>query len=478
MSQRIENVAVLNNIMRFIVVKMKCPNCSRLLLVPPNSYGKKAKCSSCGKRFIIPAPPISDQSPKPQAQHFYENLLCNAFKQVAGQRNSIHLPPIPDEKLANAKQYAFCPLGEETPIVLIDYTVSGSAKKGVLFTDKTCYYHTDFGRGSFRYEHIVGLENTSGFLTCELTVFLISGNTHTLPFPDKQTRTATEHFATTVGDHNKGLSNRTQNVKDNVSREYSFSTENLCAHLRKEFTGLCQDTEGVYIGDVPQEILDAIKKNFPAQLQEEEQPLVLAELLAPSKSYILFTNRACYHRSRQASGWFAYSEVQKFYTDTSKGLKSLSVLTSDGMVHPLRFLSDDAFHASESVFSMLTKGNLPTQLVDEEERKQLECELSKVDKQLAHAETLSHTGKWFLYKILIPISIGLLLVLTKTELGFIIGVFLIFGTFISPILFPEWTNLPNAHRQNVNRLRFKRKKLRKRLGKAPMDDLTTKDNPD
>jgi hypothetical protein len=429
---------------------------------------------------MIPAPHISDQSPEHQAQHFYENLLCNSFKQVVSNRDNVHLLQIPDEKLTNAKQYAFCTIGEETPIVLIDSTAFGSAKKGVLFTDNTCYYNTDLGRGSFRYEHIIGAENSIVFPTCELTVLLMYGNTHTLPIQDKQARTATENFALAVGGHNKELQKGTHNYKDKFGSEYS--NEELCANLRREFAGQCQDTEGVYIGDVPQEILDAIKKNFPAHLHEEEEPLVLLDSLAPSKSYedgILFTSRACYYRSRQASGWFVYSEAKKFYTDTSKVLKSLSVLTADGMIHPLRIFSDDVFHASESFFNMLTKGNLPTQPVDEEKRKQLESELSNVERQLARAETMSHTGKWFFYQILLPIGIGLLL-LPLTELGFIIGVLLIFGTFTYPILFHDaWAlNLPNVHRQNVNKLRFKRMKLRERLGKEPIDDLKTNDNPD
>lgn len=64
--------------------------------------------------------------------------IVKKYKNLIYDEKIFFSPDIPDKKLNNAiKKYAN--IGEEKPLVLIDETVMGSAKVGLLLTDKTIY---------------------------------------------------------------------------------------------------------------------------------------------------------------------------------------------------------------------------------------------------------------------------------------------------------------------------------------------------
>ncbi|MFZ2967752.1 MAG: TerB family tellurite resistance protein [Sulfuricurvum sp.] len=73
--------------------------------------------------------------------------IVNDFKKLISDNSIYFYPDIPEKKLHNAiNQYAFIEKNEQ-PLVLIDDTVFGSAKCGMLLTDKSIYAKEDFEDG-------------------------------------------------------------------------------------------------------------------------------------------------------------------------------------------------------------------------------------------------------------------------------------------------------------------------------------------
>ena len=76
------------------------------------------------------------------------------FASLVQGMNNFTAQNIPEKKLRNAKK-AFAQLGSDEKIVgLHDFTVWGSAKEGVVFTDKSIYWKVGHNKGRIRYNDI------------------------------------------------------------------------------------------------------------------------------------------------------------------------------------------------------------------------------------------------------------------------------------------------------------------------------------
>ena len=75
--------------------------------------------------------PLTTQAPD------YERLLKKCFADAVHPGNGVFVADIPENKLAKAKAHFANGLSQgEKPLVLVDNTVFGSVKKGLLFTDR------------------------------------------------------------------------------------------------------------------------------------------------------------------------------------------------------------------------------------------------------------------------------------------------------------------------------------------------------
>ncbi|MBN1271551.1 MAG: HEAT repeat domain-containing protein [Candidatus Aminicenantes bacterium] len=109
----------------------------------------------------------------------YSILVDKYFASV--NKVEVYVGDIPDKKLNKATQlWAKKMSTAEKNLVLIDDTVFGSVKNGILLTSNACYYRSDQGKGSFQYSEIDSFTRNKAYPKNGIDVITKDGMVHKL----------------------------------------------------------------------------------------------------------------------------------------------------------------------------------------------------------------------------------------------------------------------------------------------------------
>ncbi|MBM4143589.1 MAG: hypothetical protein FJ225_08385 [Lentisphaerae bacterium] len=121
----------------------------------------------------VPEPPVPEP-PLPEKARLLRDCFAAAVSPGAG----VHLSPVPEKKLLNArKTFAREIAADERAVVFVDFTAFGTGKRGILFTDRRCLHATASPGAceSLEYDDIRGCALKRGFPHYDLSVILANG---------------------------------------------------------------------------------------------------------------------------------------------------------------------------------------------------------------------------------------------------------------------------------------------------------------
>jgi len=125
----------------------------------------------------------------------YAGLLVKCFADAATPGSNIFVGDIPKRKIDKAVAgFAKEMASGEKPVVLVDTTVLGSVKKGLLFTDRRCYHQTDSPPGHFAYADVHSCSSKTGWPSYELNIILRGGDVQKINFANSPGVSACEMF--------------------------------------------------------------------------------------------------------------------------------------------------------------------------------------------------------------------------------------------------------------------------------------------
>lgn len=336
------------------MIDLHCPKCGESMSVPSSLAGQAEPCPQCGHEVAVPvespAPPVTAAamaeveriSPQTSDRPDIKTRLLEAMAIAQGKGTWMADKEIVPRKLTTARErYASAMPASENAIVMVNFGDIKNYKKGVLLSERKCYYHTKKDQGAFEYNQVESFTSIRGFTEKRLDAKLFDGTTHTVSFRDTHELLGLEIFLNSL-----------------------IPKDTYDALLHRAYLPVAAFASPVKVDKIPEKKLATARSKFAESMPPEEKVIVFVfyNPFGSAKEGILLTCRSCYHCTDGVKGRFPLSAVVG--CDHPGGNK-LDVVLSDGSSQLITFTDKASRFATQCFFmSLALRGPAPSAVAD------------------------------------------------------------------------------------------------------------------